>query len=168
MKRVALLALLLLVAVPGFSAAKKITVADLKDMLATMHTQNKSDEEVSNALKQIVLTEQLDRTTMNNFADQVPGTLSTEQIYVLEARSATAAAARRGRPRHPRPRCRRAAGHPRNKAATYTSGTWGQLPSPHRHQNHPPLPGQRGSPGRRLRHARRIHGFNYGTLRESL
>ena len=54
MKRVACLVLLLLTAVPAFSAAaKKITVAELKDMLATMHTEKKSDDEVATALKQV-------------------------------------------------------------------------------------------------------------------
>jgi hypothetical protein len=37
---------------------------------------------------QVDLTEQLDRATMNSMAASVPGKLSTEQIYVLEAKSA--------------------------------------------------------------------------------
>ena len=113
---------------PAFSAAaKKITVAELKDMLATMHTEKKSDAEVATALKQVQLTEQLDRATMNNFAEDLPGTLSNEQIYVLEARSAMLPPAPAGIPATP---ALDAAAQQAvlNKAATYTSGVWSQLP----------------------------------------
>lgn len=128
MKRFAFVALLLLAASPAFPAAKKITVADLKDMLATMHKESKNDTEVATALKQVVLTEQLDRATMNSLADEVPGTLSNEQIYVLEARSAMlpppAALVPTTAPLDA------AAQHALlAKAATYASGSWGQLPA---------------------------------------
>jgi hypothetical protein len=127
MKRIGRIALLLLVAVPAFPAAKKITVAELKDMLATMHAQNKSDEDVANALKQVVLSEELDRATMNAFSDQVPGKLSTEQIYVLEARSALLPPPPSAVPATP---ALDAAAQQAvlNKAATYASSIWGQLP----------------------------------------
>ncbi len=127
MKRFGWIALLLLVAVPAFPAAKKITIAELKDMLATMHTQNKSDEDVANALKQVMLTEQLDRATINAFVDEVPGKLSTEQIYVLEAHSALLPPPASSVPTTP---ALDAAAQQAviNKAATYVSGTWGQLP----------------------------------------
>ncbi len=127
MKRFVWIALLLLVAVPAFPAAKKITVAELKDMLATMHSQNKSDEDVANALKQVVLTEQLDRATINAFVDEVPGKLSTEQIYVLEAHSALLPPPASSVPTTP---ALDAAAQQAviNKAAAYVSGTWGQLP----------------------------------------
>jgi hypothetical protein len=127
MKRIGRIALLLLVAVPAFPAAKKITVAELKDMLATMHAQNKSDEDVANALKQVVLSEELDRATMNAFSDQVPGKLSTEQIYVLEARSALLPPPPSAVPATP---ALDAAAQQAvlNKAASYASSIWGQLP----------------------------------------
>src|SRR5579859_2590422 len=88
MKRMGWIALLLLATTPAWSAAKKITVAELKDMLQSMHQQAKSDADVANALKQVVLTEELTRAMMNSLVPTVPGQLSTEQIYVLEARSA--------------------------------------------------------------------------------
>jgi hypothetical protein len=129
MKRLVSIALLLVAAVPAFSAtAKKITVAELKDMLATMHTQKKSDADVATALKQIQLTEQLDRATMNNFADEVPGTLSNEQIYVLEARSAMLPPAAAAIPTTA-PLDAAAQQALLTKAGTYASGTWGQLPA---------------------------------------
>lgn len=127
MKRFGPIALMLLVAVPAFPAAKKITVAELKDMLATMHSQNKSDADVATALKQVQLTEMLDRTTMNNLAEEVPGKLSSEQIYVLEARSALLPPPATLIPSTP-------ALDPAkqqdvlNKAANYISSTWSKLP----------------------------------------
>ena len=88
MKRIRWMALLLLATSPAWPAAKKITVGELKDMLLTMHQQGKSDQDVANALKQVQLTEELTRAMMNSLVPAVPGQLSTEQIYVLEARSA--------------------------------------------------------------------------------
>ncbi len=87
MKRSGFIVLVFLAAVPAWSA-KKVTVAELTDMLTTLHQQNKTDAEVSDALKQVQLTEELTRGAMNSLVPLVPGKLSTEQIYVLEARSA--------------------------------------------------------------------------------
>lgn len=127
MKRFGWIALMLMVAVPAYPVAKKITIAELKEMLATMHKESKSDEDVANALKQVVLTEQLDRATINAFVDEVPGKLSTEQIYVLEAHSALLPPPASSIPTAP---ALDAAAQQAvlNKAATYISGTWGQLP----------------------------------------
>jgi hypothetical protein len=87
MKRTGFVLVLALVALPAWGA-KKVTVADLKSTLETMHQAGKSDAEVANALKQLELTEELTRGMMNSLVADVPGPLSTEQIYVLEARSA--------------------------------------------------------------------------------
>jgi len=87
MKRLGWMLLLLATAVPAWSA-KKITVGELTDTLKSMQQEKKSDADVSAALKQIQLTEQLTRNVMNSLSDCVPGPLSTEQLYVLEARSA--------------------------------------------------------------------------------
>jgi len=78
---------LALAATPAW-CAKKVTVAELKDTLASMHRDNKGDADVANALKQLELSEELTRSVMNDVVADVPGPLSTEQIYVLEARSA--------------------------------------------------------------------------------
>jgi len=128
MKRVVWFALMLLVALPAYPAAKKVTIAELKDMLATMHTQNKSDADVATALKQIELTEMLDRATMNDLASEVPGKLSTEQIYVLEARSALLPPPASFIPGKPAPDAA-AQQAILNKAATYATGLWSQLPN---------------------------------------
>ncbi|HWE85684.1 MAG TPA: hypothetical protein VG267_12130 [Terracidiphilus sp.] len=129
MKHALCITLLLVAAVPAFSAAaRKITVAELKDMLATMHNQKKSDADAATALKQVQLSEQLDRATMNNFADELPGTLSSEQIYVLEARSAMLPPAASAIPTTA-PLDAAAQQALLTKAGTYASGTWGQLPT---------------------------------------
>ncbi|MFZ0394992.1 MAG: hypothetical protein WCF17_19605 [Terracidiphilus sp.] len=127
MKRLVWIALMLLVAVPAFPAAKKITIAELKDMLATMHAQNKSDQQVADALKQVQLSEMLDRATMNAFAGEVPGKFSTEQIYVLEARSALLPPPAAAIPTTP---ALSAAAQQAvlSKAAAYASGLWSKMP----------------------------------------
>ncbi|HEY6491288.1 MAG: hypothetical protein WCC26_12155 [Terracidiphilus sp.] len=88
MKKLGWVVILALASAAPAWCAKKVTVADLKSTLDTLHSQNKSDADVANALKQLELSEELTRATMNSLVADLPGPLSTEQIYVLEARSA--------------------------------------------------------------------------------
>src|SRR5664279_6623287 len=81
MKRFGWVLVLLLAAVPAWSA-KKVTVAELREMLASMHKESKDDEAVAAALKQVQMSEELDRNAMNNLGEYVPGQLATEQLYV--------------------------------------------------------------------------------------
>src|SRR5579863_4398382 len=74
-------------AAPAWSG-RKITVAELSNLLQSLAQEKKSDGEMATALKQVELTEELTRAAMNNLVGLAPGPLSTEQIYVLEARSA--------------------------------------------------------------------------------
>lgn len=69
-------------------AIKKITVGELEDLLRTMQQDKKSDEQIADTLKQVQLSEELTVSAMNGLVAYVPGKLTTEQIYVLEARSA--------------------------------------------------------------------------------
>jgi hypothetical protein len=129
MKRLGCILLVLLAAAaPVWAAAKKITVQELKDMLAQMQAAKKSDAEVADALKQVELSEELTRGTMNNLAGSVPGQLSTEQIYVLEARSAMLPPPAADIPTDPAPD---AAAQQAivGKATDYVGKTYGQLPS---------------------------------------
>jgi hypothetical protein len=87
MKRFTVILALILVALPGW-CAKKITVAQLGELLRTLQQEKKSDVEAAAALKQVELTEELTRQAMSSLANLVSGPLSTEQVYVLEARSA--------------------------------------------------------------------------------
>ena len=80
--------LLSLITPPAWSASnKKISVEELRDMLTTLQHEKKNDEETATQLKQTELTEQLTAATMNSMAPLISGPLSTEQMYVLEARS---------------------------------------------------------------------------------
>jgi hypothetical protein len=87
MKRFGSLLLLILMAVNA-SAARKITVAELSTLLKSLQEQKKPDADVALALKQVQLSEELTRNMMNELARYSPGSLTTEQIYVLEASSA--------------------------------------------------------------------------------
>ena len=93
MKRLGWILVLLMMASPAW-AAKKITVQQLKDMLASMQEAKKSDADVAAALKQVELSEELTLATKNSLVSLLPmdnnstGIQSTEQIYVLEAKSA--------------------------------------------------------------------------------
>jgi len=81
--------LILLLAVPAWSVStRKITVAELKDLLTAAQAAKKSDDEVALQLKQVELSEELTTNSMNSLSGLVPGPLSTEQMYILEARSA--------------------------------------------------------------------------------
>ena len=90
MKRLALCLALFSSALPSWCASK-ITVAQLTELLHSLAQQKKSDLEVATALKQIELSEELTRAVMNSLAGSSPGPQTTEQIYVLEARSAVLA-----------------------------------------------------------------------------
>ena len=88
MKRLAWI-LLLVAAVPTLLSAntRKMTVGELQDVLTGLHNAQKTDEQIANELKQIELTEELTSAAMNSMVNLVNGPLSTEQMYVLEARS---------------------------------------------------------------------------------
>ena len=127
MKRLGLLLILALAAMPAW-CAKKITVDELKNTLATMHQANKADADVANALKQLELSEQLTRSMMNSLVADVPGPLSTEQIYVLEARSAALPPPTSDLPSTAAPDATTQKAI-LDKAADYVSKTYGQLPA---------------------------------------
>jgi hypothetical protein len=79
--------LLLLLAVPVW-AATKITVDQLKQTLASLQQAGKSDENVATQLKQIELTEELTHSVKQDLTKYLPGDLSTEQMFILQGRSA--------------------------------------------------------------------------------
>jgi hypothetical protein len=89
-KRFVWLVVILLIAAPGW-AAKKMTVQQLKDLLAADQKSQKSDADVAGELKDVELTEEMTHGTMDSFKPLVPGQLTTEQLFVLEIRSAVLA-----------------------------------------------------------------------------
>ncbi|MGA7108403.1 MAG: hypothetical protein WBV28_16350 [Terracidiphilus sp.] len=127
MKQWGWVVILALAALPAW-CAKKVTVGELADALASMHKENKSDADVAGALKQLELTEELTRNTMNSLVANVPGPLSTEQIYVLEARSAMLAPPPSDIPTSAAPDAA-AQKAMLDKTADYVTKTYGQLPA---------------------------------------
>jgi hypothetical protein len=127
MKRFGCILALLLVAVPAWPA-KKITVAELTDLLKQLQEQKKSDLEMATALKQVQLSEELTRNKMNDLAGYTAGTQSTEQIYVLEAGSAVLAPPASDIPTTPAPDAA-AQKALLDKATEYASKTYAQLPA---------------------------------------
>jgi len=128
MKRLLCVVGLILLSVPAWSAAKKVTIAELTDMLKSMQQQKKSDADVCAALKQVQLSEGMTRSVMNGLSEYVPGTASTEQIYVLEARSAVLPPPPADIPPTPAPDAA-AQKALLDKAADYISKTYAQLPA---------------------------------------
>jgi len=80
--------LLLLLFAPSGWSSRRVTVAQLQDLLLSLHIDKKPDVEVAAELQQLELTEELTRSAMSSLAKLTPGPLATEQMYVLEARSA--------------------------------------------------------------------------------
>jgi len=126
MKRFGWILVVLMMASPAW-AAKKVTVQQLKDMLVSLHQAKKADADVASELKQIELSEELTRSLMNSLVEYVPGPLSTEQIYVLEARSAVLAPPASDLPTAPVPDAATQKAL-LDKAADYTTKTYAQLP----------------------------------------
>lgn len=87
MKRLVWILAIMMMVAPAW-AAKKVTVGQLEDLLRSLQQAQKPDAEVATELKQIELSQELTRGAMNNLVKYVPGPLSTEQVFVLEALSA--------------------------------------------------------------------------------
>jgi hypothetical protein len=126
MKRFGWVLVFVLAAAPAW-AAKKLTVQQLKELLTSLHQANKTDAEVAAELTEVELSEELTRSTMNSLAGSVSGQLTTEQLFILEARSAVLAPPASDIPATPAPD---AATQKviLDKAAEYASKTYRQLP----------------------------------------
>jgi hypothetical protein len=126
MKQFGWILVLLMAASPAW-AAKKITVQQLKDLLSSMQQAKKTDADVATALKQVELSEEITLPVMNGLLANVPGPYSTEQIYVLEARSAMLAPPAADLPTTPAPDAATQKAI-LDKAIAYTTTTYAQLP----------------------------------------
>jgi hypothetical protein len=127
MKRFGWILVLLMAASPAW-AAKKITVQQLKDMLVSMQQEKKTDSEMADALRQVELSEELTRSAMNSLAQYVSGPHTTEQIYVLEARSAVLPPPAADLPSTPAPDAA-AQKAILDKGLDYATKTYAQLPA---------------------------------------
>ncbi len=128
MKRIFCTWALIVVATNCWCAPKKITVAQLQDLLHSMQQEKKSDVEIATALKQIELNEELTRSTMNGLVGYAPGPQSTEQIFVLESKSADLIPPEKDLPTTPAPD-QAAQKAILDKATAYVSRVYEQLPS---------------------------------------
>jgi len=107
---------------------KKITVAQLEEMLHSMQQEKKSDAEVATALKQVELSQELTRSTMGALVNYAPGPQATEQIFILEAKSAELIPPDKDLPAMEAP-AETAQKALLDKTAAYVSGVYQQLPS---------------------------------------
>lgn len=128
MKRMGWILMLGLTAAPcAWSAPKKITAQELKDMLTQMQQEKKSDDDVSTALKQVEMSEQLTPAMLNSLGSLLPGQQSLAQVYILEARGAMLPPPPSDIPNDPAPDAA-AQKALLDKAADYVSKTYDQLP----------------------------------------
>jgi hypothetical protein len=127
MKRFGWIFTVLLATLPAWSA-QNITVEQLRQLLTTDQQAKKTDGDVANDLKQVVLTEELTTPAINSFAPLVPGAATLEQIYVLEAKSAVLAPPASDIPATPAPDAA-AQKALLDKAMDYASKTYAQLPT---------------------------------------
>ena len=88
MKRLGWILALLIVAAPAWSANKKITVQQLKDLLISWQQAKKADALVADYLKDVRLTEQMTSGVRISLVQYAPGPSSIEQIKILEGLSA--------------------------------------------------------------------------------
>jgi hypothetical protein len=120
-------ALILLLSATRCWCAKKVTVDQLEELMRSMQQEKKPDAEIATALKQVELSQELTRNRMNGLVSYVAGPLSTEQVYVLEVRSANLIPPDSDLPSTPAPD---AAEQKTilDKAASYVGGTFEHLP----------------------------------------
>ncbi len=126
-KRFAWLVVILLIASPSW-AAKKMTMQQLKDMLAADQKSQKSDADVAAELKDVELTEEMTHSTMDSLKPLVPGQLTTEQLFVLEIRSAVLPPPSSEIPSTPAPDAAMQKAM-LDKATDYATKTYAQLPA---------------------------------------
>jgi hypothetical protein len=126
MKRIALILVFMLTASHAW-AARKVTVEQLQDLLHSLHQANKTDAETAAELQQVELTEELTRSAMDSLTSLVPGPLTTDQMYVQEARSAMLAPPASDLPSTPAPDAA-AQKALLDKAIDYATKTYAQLP----------------------------------------
>jgi len=126
MKRMVWILAVLTLASPAW-AARKLTVQQLSDLLASVQQNKKTDEELAADLKQIELTEELTRAATNKFVALAPGRSSIEQIYVLQALSAMLPPPASDLPTTPAPDAA-AQKALLDKAVDYTAKYYAQLP----------------------------------------
>lgn len=129
MKRCAAVAVLVLLAVSGWAAsAKKMTVDQLKQFMADAHKANTPDDQVAAELEKVEMTEQFSHGAIEAIAPDVPGQHTTEQLYILQIRSAVLPPPAADIPQDPAPDAATQQAILK-KAQDYAANTYAQLPS---------------------------------------
>jgi hypothetical protein len=127
MKRIGWLAVLLMAALPAW-AARSMTVEQLKDLLVSAHQAKTSDADVAKQLQDVELTEELTHNQMDSLAPNVPGQMTTERLFILEAQSAVLPPPAADIPTAPAPDAA-AQKAMLDKTMDYASKTYAQLPA---------------------------------------
>jgi len=89
MKRFCWFVVVMLIAVlPGWAAkTRNMTVDQLKQLLVSAHQANTRDADVAKDLEDVELTEELTHNTLESFGPYIPGQMTTERLFILEAQS---------------------------------------------------------------------------------
>lgn len=103
------------------------TIAELEQLLRSYQAANRSDHELATELKDFHLGEQLTQGEVSRITSMIPGPLSTEQIYVLQGRTAWLAPPPSDLPA-PAPPDSAAQQQILNRVVEYINGTYLQIP----------------------------------------
>ena len=129
MKRWTAVAVLFLLAGSAWAAStKKMSVDQLKQFLADAHKAGTPDDKVAADLEKAEMTEQLSHNAIESMAADVPGQHTTEQLYILQIRSAALPPPSADIPSDPAPDAATQQAILK-KAQDYAANVYGQLPS---------------------------------------
>ena len=129
MKRVGWFLVVLMAAVPGWAAkTRKMTVDQLKQMLVSAHQANTRDADMATELEDVELTDELTHSALESLGPDVPGQLTTEQLFILEAKSAALPPPASDIPTAPAPDAA-AQKAMLDKAMDYATKTYAQMPA---------------------------------------
>ena len=129
MKRIGWFLVVLLAVLPGWAAkTRKMTVDQLKQLLVAAHQANTRDADVAKELEDVDLTEELTHGALEAMGPDVPGQLTTEQLFILEAKSAVLPPPASDIPTAPAPDAA-AQKAMLDKALDYAAKTYAQLPA---------------------------------------
>ena len=87
MKRFGFIVLALMVSVPAWSA-ERITVAELRGRIQSLHDSGKSDDDVSIKLAEVELSQSLSAENVSSLESLLPGKVSRDQLNFLATQSA--------------------------------------------------------------------------------
>jgi hypothetical protein len=105
-----------------------MTVEQLKELLVSAKQASKSDADVARDLEGVELTEELTHSALESFEPYVPGQMTTEQLFILEAQSSVLAPPAADIPTLPAPDAA-AQKAILDKAMDYATKTYAQLPA---------------------------------------